>query len=57
MASHPTPAHGAADAAHHVHGTMDTREQERTFNGFLRLSAWAAVVVICILIFLALVNL
>lgn len=57
MASHPTPAHGATDAAPYVHGTMDTREQERTFHGFLRLASWAATVVICILVFLALVSL
>lgn len=59
MASHSPLSHatGPADPAHHVHGTMDTREQERTFHGFLRLAGWAAVFVICLLIFLALVNL
>lgn len=42
--------------AEHKHGSMDIREQEKTFAGFLRLSAWAAGIAIGILIFLALVN-
>jgi hypothetical protein len=53
MAKHDpaTPAHGT-----HVHGTMDTREQEKTFAGFIRASVWVAGVSVAILIFLALVN-
>ena len=42
--------------AEHKHGSMDTREQEKTFNGFIRLSVWGAGISIGILIFLALVN-
>lgn len=42
--------------AEHKHGSMDTREQEKTFNGFIRLSVWGAAISIGILIFLALVN-
>ncbi|KPQ06030.1 MAG: Bacterial aa3 type cytochrome c oxidase subunit IV [Rhodobacteraceae bacterium HLUCCA12] len=42
--------------AKHEHGSMDTSAQEKTFAGFLRLSAWTAGIVIAILIFLALVN-
>lgn len=42
--------------AEHKHGSMDIREQEKTFAGFLRLSAWVAGIAIGILIFLALVN-
>ena len=42
--------------AKHEHGSMDTREQEKTFVGFLKASAWVAGVSIGILIFLALVN-
>lgn len=56
--AHPT--HDAAQAhgtAAHVHGTMDIRDQERTFHGFLRLASWTAIVVICVLIFLGLVSL
>lgn len=40
----------------HVHGSMDTREQEKTFAGFLRVSVWVGAVSIGILIFLALTN-
>jgi len=40
----------------HKHGSMDIREHERTFAGFIRLSIWTVVVSIAALIFLALVN-
>lgn len=40
----------------HEHGSMDTREHEKTFAGFLRASIWVAGVAIGILIFLALAN-
>lgn len=42
--------------AEHKHGSMDTREQEKTFDGFIRLTTWGAVISIGILIFIALVN-
>jgi Ni,Fe-hydrogenase I cytochrome b subunit len=47
-----------ADHKHseHEHGTMDTRAQEKTFDGFLRMSTWVAVIAIGILIFAALTN-
>jgi len=47
-----------ADQKHseHKHGTMDTRTQEKTFDGFLRMSSWVSVIAIGILIFAALVN-
>jgi Ni,Fe-hydrogenase I cytochrome b subunit len=35
---------------------MDIRAQEKTFSGFIRMSTWAVVVVICVLIFMGLVN-
>jgi hypothetical protein len=38
------------------HGTMDTKVQERTFEGFIRWVTWGAGISIAILIFLALVN-
>jgi hypothetical protein len=41
---------------HHNHGSMDIRDQEKTFAGFVRLSTWTVVVVVCILIFMALAN-
>lgn len=42
--------------AEHKHGEMDIREQERTFEGFIRFAVWTAAISILILIFLALVN-
>lgn len=42
--------------AKHEHGSMDTTTQEKTFAGFLKLSAWVAGISIAVLIFLALVN-
>lgn len=38
------------------HGSMDIRAHEKTFNGFVRLVTWAAVIVVCVLIFMALVD-
>jgi Ni,Fe-hydrogenase I cytochrome b subunit len=47
-----------ADHTHgeHKHGSMDIREQEKTFAGFVRMSIWVAGISIAILIFMALVN-
>lgn len=42
--------------AEHKHGSMDTRVQEKTFAGFIKLSTWTAVISIGVLIFMALVN-
>ncbi|MDT8857233.1 aa3-type cytochrome c oxidase subunit IV [Paracoccaceae bacterium Fryx2] len=42
--------------AEHKHGSMDIRDKEKTFAGFLRMSAWVAGISIGLLIFLALVN-
>ena len=42
--------------ADHKPGSMDIREQEKTYNGFIRLSIWGAVISIAILIFMALAN-
>jgi hypothetical protein len=42
--------------AEHKHGTMDIREQEKTFVGFIRMSIWVTAISIGILIFLALAN-
>lgn len=42
--------------AEHKHGSMDTRTQEKTFAGFIRLTTWGAVISICVLIFMALAN-
>ncbi|MGY6547695.1 MAG: aa3-type cytochrome c oxidase subunit IV [Roseinatronobacter sp.] len=42
--------------AEHKHGSMDTTEQEKTFNGFVRYVVWGAAISIGILVFVALVN-
>jgi Ni,Fe-hydrogenase I cytochrome b subunit len=42
--------------AEHKHGSMDTKEQEKTFDGFIRLVTWGAVITISVLIFMALAN-
>jgi hypothetical protein len=39
-----------------VHGSMDIRDQEKTFDGFIRMTVWVVCAVIFILIFMALVN-
>ncbi len=55
MAEHNTTdqAHGATE---HVMGTMDIREQQKTFTGFMRFSAWSCVAIGVVLVFLALSN-
>ncbi len=42
--------------AEHKHGSMDTTEQEKTFDGFMRFTIWTVVVIIVALILLALIN-
>ncbi|MCX7888884.1 MAG: aa3-type cytochrome c oxidase subunit IV [Rhodobacteraceae bacterium] len=42
--------------AEHEHGTMDIRDHERTFAGFVNFVKWGFIVVFAILIFLALAN-
>jgi len=42
--------------AEHEHGKMDITEQEKTFEGFIRVSIWVSAISIGALIFLALVN-
>ncbi|MEM7423076.1 MAG: aa3-type cytochrome c oxidase subunit IV [Pseudomonadota bacterium] len=40
----------------HEHGSMDVTEQEKMFEGFIRLSAYTIVVVVIALAFLALTQ-
>lgn len=40
----------------HEYGKMDISEQEKTFNGFVSLSAKGAMISIAVLILLALFN-
>lgn len=42
--------------AEHKHGTMSTREQEKTFTGFIKVSMWVAGLSIAALIFMAVFN-
>lgn len=42
--------------AEHKHGTMSTREQEKTFVGFIKVSMWVAGLSIAALIFMAVFN-
>ncbi|MFD1882669.1 aa3-type cytochrome c oxidase subunit IV [Paracoccus pacificus] len=52
MATHHKD-HAATD---HTHGEMDIRAHERTFDGFVHMCMWVAIISFVILIFLALVN-
>ena len=40
-------------AEEHEFGTMDTTEQEKTFAGFMTISKWVVIFIICLLVFLA----
>ncbi|HBZ42642.1 MAG TPA: aa3-type cytochrome c oxidase subunit IV [Maritimibacter sp.] len=42
--------------ADHKHGTMDTRNQEKTFEGFVKFATRAVIGIIVILILLAIVG-
>ncbi|MES2434992.1 MAG: aa3-type cytochrome c oxidase subunit IV [Pseudomonadota bacterium] len=42
--------------AEHKPGSMDTSVQEKTFDGFIRMATWGAIISVGILIFMALVN-
>ena len=42
--------------AEHKHGEMNTEAQEKTFNGFVRITVWSVVVIIGLLVFIAMVN-
>ena len=42
--------------ADHKHGTMDTKVQEKTFEGFLSWMTKGAIACIAVLIFMAIFN-
>lgn len=42
--------------AEHKHGSMDIRNHEKTFAGFIKVSIWVAGLAIAALIFMALTN-
>lgn len=39
--------------ADHKHGDMDTKTQEKTFDGFIKFTTWSCVAIIAILLFMA----
>lgn len=42
--------------AEHKHGTMDTSDQEKTFEGFINFTIRTVIVILCVVIFLAVFN-
>ena len=42
--------------ADHKHGEMDTTVQEKTFEGFIKMTVWSVVGIAVFLIFLAMVG-
>ena len=42
--------------AEYKHGSMDITEQQKTFAGLIKWSAWTCVLVAAVLIFLAIVS-
>ena len=42
--------------AEHKHGTMDTRIQEKTFEGFMKITGRSVAVIIVLVILLAIVG-
>lgn len=42
--------------AEHVHGTMDSGEQEKTYAGFLAVTKWSVIGILAVLVLLAIVG-
>ena len=42
--------------ADHKHGEMDIETHEKTFEGFVRATAWTVVAILVVLVFIAIVN-
>lgn len=42
--------------AKHEHGSMDISDQEKTFDGFIKMTTRVAIFSILLLVFIALVN-
>jgi hypothetical protein len=40
----------------HKHGSMDIREHEKTFQGFIRMSIWVVIAAILFLVIAGLAN-
>jgi hypothetical protein len=48
-----TNANGKTDMAEHKHGEMDIKVQTETFDGFMKWTTWAVIVILAVLVFLA----
>ncbi|MCB5408912.1 aa3-type cytochrome c oxidase subunit IV [Pseudogemmobacter faecipullorum] len=44
------------DHSEHQHGSMDIREHEKTFAGFIKFANWTIVLIVLVLIFLAIAR-
>ena len=40
----------------HEHGSMEIREHQKTFAGFVRFSTWVCILAAVVLVFMALAN-
>jgi hypothetical protein len=47
---------GAPEMDKHEHGSMNTFNHQKTFEGFIKFMAYGATIAICILIFMAIVD-
>jgi hypothetical protein len=47
---------GQTEHGDHKPGSMDIKDQERTFEGFIRMVTWGAAISVGLLIFVGLVN-
>lgn len=48
--------HKQGSMAEHHQGSMDIRAQQKTFDGFIRMSIWGAGIAVVVLIVMALAN-
>ena len=42
--------------AEHKHGSMDVKDHEKTFEGFVKFTTYSVIGILIFLVFLALVN-
>lgn len=42
--------------AEHEHGSMDIKDQEKTFAGFMKFTTYTVIGILVFLVFLAIVN-
>ncbi len=39
--------------ADHKHGEMDTKVQEKTFDGFMKFTTWSVILIVVLLVLMA----